>query len=220
MNPRQERTAARLRELIEEGVRIAALDKITRSGLHEMGDGVALHAWLVNAENILHSVFGETSVHFEHFKMVKRVRPDGSEVRKMAGVLAGALSDLEGGFLTGQEHLIAGEIFDSLIQQARHLAQNGFKDPAAVLVRVVLEDTLRRLSRENGLDEGAKPAALNDGLYRNSQLTKVRWRQVQTWLDIGNAAAHGQFESFTHDEVIRMVGDVESFVAESLAKSD
>jgi hypothetical protein len=40
-------------------------------------------------------------------------------------VLQGALSDLEGGFLVGQEFLVAGEVFDSVLEEGKHLNEKG-----------------------------------------------------------------------------------------------
>jgi hypothetical protein len=168
-------------------------------------------------ENIVSSVFGKESPHYQQLKNALNGHVSHAyEVDAIIGILAGALDDLEGGFLVGQEHLIVGEIFDSVLEQARHLVGAGFKDPAAVLARVVVEDTLRRLAREQSLPDSGKPSALNDALRDAGRYPKPQWRLVQVWLDIGNSAAHGQFGDYTEQNVVQMLGDVERFLAQEL----
>jgi hypothetical protein len=138
------------------------------------------------------------------------------EVDRIIGILGGALSDLEGGYLLHQEQLVAAIVFDSVLEQGRHLNINGFKDPAAVLCRVVVEESLCRLCRQVGIQDSGKAAALNDGLRDAGRYNKPQWRLIQTWLDIGNAAAHGKFSDYDATAVARMIDDVGRFVAQEL----
>src|SRR5680860_1504805 len=160
---------------------------------------------------------GTGGAHYGHLAPLLKSNPEHAyQVLSIVGILTGALDDLEGGFLRGQEHLIAGEILDSVLEEARLLNGAGFKDPAAILARVVVEDELRRLSREADLPDKTKATALNDALREKGQYPKPRWRMIQTWLDIGNAAAHGQFDEYKGEDVDRMISDVERFLAEGL----
>jgi HEPN domain-containing protein len=102
------------------------------------------------------------------------------------------------------------------MEQTKHLASRGFKDPAAILVRVVVEDALRRLCLLEGIDSTAKAASLNEALRNSGRFLKPQWRTVQAWLDIGNAAAHGSFDDYTGEDVQRMIEDVERFLAGEL----
>jgi len=120
-------------------------------------------------------------------------------------------------FLVHQEPSVAGVVFDSVLEQARHLLVCGFKDPAAVLCRVVIEDCLRRLSREEGLPDLGKAFALNDALRDRGRYDKSQWRLIQSWVDIGNSAAHGKFSELDSASVDRMIGDVERFMAQDVA---
>jgi hypothetical protein len=136
------------------------------------------------------------------------------EVLSIVGLLSGAVDDLEKGYLLEQEFLIAGALFDSLLEQAKHLNQAGYKDPAAVLGRVVLEDALRRIARREGLDSSEKASALNDSLKNAGVYVQPRWRIVQAWLDIGNAAAHGKVSEFTEQDVTKMLEGISEFLAD------
>lgn len=216
LNPRQQRAAERIKALIAEGESVAALERDSAVGKY-IQEYKPLNAWLVKVENIVSTVFGTGSPQFRLLSKATEHNVSRSyQVERLVGVLTGALDDLEGGFLIDQEHLIAGEIFDSVLEQARYLAKSGFKDPAAVLARVVVEDTLRRLAREVGLPDAGKAAALNDALKDKERYAKPQWRLVQAWLDVGNSAAHGKFDDYTDQIVLQMIDDIERFLAQEI----
>ena len=216
--PRLARLADRMRELIAEGKDVAALERRSESGFPYIQDKPALHSWLSKVINIIEASFGEQSPQCRHLSqlMPRGIQLVGAsyEVLSIVGLLSGAVDDLEKGYLLKQEFLIAGELFDSLLEQATHLNQTGYKDAAAVLGRVVLEDALRRMARREGLDSGEKASAINDSLRNAGIYAQPRWRMVQAWLDIGNAAAHGKVSDFTELEVARMLEGVSSFLAD------
>ena len=217
MNPRHEKAAQRIRALIDEGHAVVSLERPSEHVGPYIQDNVPLHSWLVKVENIIRTTFGTEGAHHQHLAPVLAKHPAHSyQVLQIVGILTGALDDLEGGYLLGQEHLIVGEVFDSVLMEARHLNEAGFKDPAAILVRVVVEDALRRMCRDADLSDTGKTTALNDALRDANRYAKPQWRVVQAWLDIGNAAAHGRFAEYKDDDVVRMVGDVERFLAEQL----
>jgi len=214
-----QKISSRLHALIEEGEAVAALERQSpgSSLIYIQGkDKVRAQAWLSNVLNILDATFGPSSPQYRH---LRELMPDGPrhiehshEVYQIVGLLAGALSDLEGGFLRDQEQLIAAELFDSVLDQANELNRQGYKDPSAVLMRVVLEDSLRRLARKHGLDDANKAASINADLKKESIYAQPLWRQIQTWLDIGNAAAHGRFDEYSQDDVSNSISGVEQFV--------
>jgi HEPN domain-containing protein len=115
--------------------------------------------------------------------------------------------------LHGQEFLIAGEIFDSVLEQAKYLVTSGYKDPAAILARVILEDALKRLARGEGIDDTLRASRINDELKAISKYSQPQWRLIQAWLDIGNAAAHGKFDEYSREYVVKLLEGVGGFVA-------
>jgi hypothetical protein len=216
MNPKYSRVADRLRQLINEGEEVAKLERPSSVGPF-IQDQVPLHAWLVKVDNVLRTVFRENSAHFTHFQKLTEANFEHSyEVNRIIGVLKGGLSDLEAGFLFHQETLITSVVLDSVLEQACDLLKAGFKDVAAVLGRVALENSLRRIADEENVTASAKAASINDLLRDKGRYTKPRWRLVQSWLDLGNAAAHGQFGDYKEADVIEMIGGIERFVAEEL----
>ena len=211
--------ATRLRSLIEEGGAVAALERQSPGGtdkyIHEK-EKVRLQAWLSNVLNIIEATFSTSSPQYRH---LRELMPHGPyhvehayEVYPIVGLLTGALGDLEGGFLRDQEQLIAADVFDSVLEQAAELNKLAYKDPSAVLMRVVLEDALRRLANKNGVDATQKASKLNDELKNLSVYAQPQWRLIQVWLDIGNAAAHGKFQEYSSDDVANAIHGVGQFL--------
>ena len=222
MNSTQKRYAARLQELINEGKDIEALVKkpdapkypgaIVLPGIE---DKASLNAWLIKAINIIEIIFGSTSTQFK--KLEELTKNDNyiekSRIGSIRGVLIGSLDDLNNGFLLDQEFLIAGEIFDSILEEAKELLNAGYKNPAAMLGRVVLEGALKRLSRQEQLDDTQKATKLNDDLKKAGRYNQVQWRHIQAYLDIGNSAAHGKFEEYTEELVRDQIEGIQRFIA-------
>jgi tetratricopeptide (TPR) repeat protein len=213
LSPRHQRYADRLRELVEEGQSVAKL--VTDAGRHatDIEPYAPLHAWFAKAIAIIEKLLGSRSYHFSKMDELRYKIQWTGNIYEAIGVLEGALDDLEKGYLTGQEFLITAEVFDSVLEQAKHLNDTGYKDPAAVLMRVVLEDALKRLAREESIDDSQKASVLNDELKGIGRYSKPQWRLIQACLDVGNAAAHGRFDECTADEVAGRIEDVERFLA-------
>lgn len=220
LSRRDDRIADRLESLSEEGREIASLAQPSRhtpTPWIQDDDKIELHAWLGKVENIIERVFGRDSAYYRQYdELTQGTTERAYQIYKIIGLINGALDDLRSGYLIDQELLIAGEVFDSIIEQARHLSERGYKDPAAVLARVVLEDGLRRISKQEGLDDTVKASELNDNLRDAGRYPKPRWRQIQAWLDRGNAAAHGDFDDYDHADVAGLIDDVEGFLAAEL----
>jgi len=214
-----EQIASRIRALIEDGNAVAGLERLSPGGvdkyIHDK-EKVRLQAWLSNVLNIVEATFSATSPQYRHLRELMPKGPyhveHAYEVYPIVGLLSGVLGDLEGGFLRDQEQLIAADVFASVLEQAAELNRHAYKDPSAVLMRVVLEDALRRLARKNGLDPLQKAAKLNDELKQLSVYAQPQWRLILAWLDIGNAAAHGKFQEYSSEDVANAIQGVEQFL--------
>jgi hypothetical protein len=219
MSSNFKRYADRIRELIAEGKAVANLEKPSDVGLFIQGaDRMVLQSWLGKVTNVLDAAFGPNSPQYRHFQ---QNLPQGGvsfvehsyDVHPIVGVLDGALSDLEGGYLTGQEILIAADLFDSILEQAKYLNSTGYKDPAAVLARVIVENALKRLAKAANLDDSRKASQINDDLKAAGKYPQPQWRLIQSWLDIGNAAAHGNFAQYDAAAVSSMLDAIQQFLA-------
>lgn len=207
-----------LESLIAEGKRVAVLERPSSYAPYIQGDDkIPLHAWLAQTKNVVAKVFGLEGEHYRHLADLTESSIEHSyEVLPIVGLLEGCRNDLQGGFLNRQEVLLSAALFDNVLEQAEHLVAAGHKNPAAVLGRVVLEDALRRIAEEEGLDPTKKASALNDDLKRSGRYSQPQWRLVQAWFDVGNAAAHGDFDRFEASDVVRMLEEVRRFSAREL----
>lgn len=210
-----QRIVDRLTVLVAEGRMVATLPKEGYMGKYiQGGDKAVAEAWLTKTENLIRGSFGDRSAHYRRFhELAKGEVSRDYEIFPIVGVIEACIDDLKNGFLTTQQFLIAGELFDSVLSQAKHLVTFGFKDPAAVLGRVVLEDALKRIAQDCGEDSNAKASAINDALKKSGRFSQPLWRQVQFWLDIGNAAAHGNFSTYSDQDVVRILDGIEMFLA-------
>jgi hypothetical protein len=224
LNSAQKRYAERLKELIDESEKMEALlitpkPTTVNGGLiltppPYFNDRESLNAWLIKIQSIIEIAFGNTSQHYNKLQnLTIKDTEKGYRIKEIKGLLIGSLDDLENGFLLGQEFLIAGEVFDSVLEEAKHLLKAGYKDPAAILGRVVIEDALKRLIRHEQLDDTKKASVLNDELKKAGRYNQAQWRQVQVWLDIGNNAAHGNFTQYSEEQVKGQIEGIERFIA-------
>jgi hypothetical protein len=222
LNPKLQKYADRIKSLIEEGETLSRtctpleiyLDILSPDSSFIQRDTSKVFSWITKSTNALINVFGENDTHCKIFVLFSEISPDRKNlIDRRIGCLKAALSDIEDGFMQGQDFFIASEIFDSVLEQAKYLNEKGYKDPAAVLGRTVIEDALRRLARKEGLDDSKKAAMINNELKAANIYHQPMWRQVEVWLDIGNKAAHGDFSTFDENQVKLMLEGIGQFLA-------
>jgi hypothetical protein len=212
-----ERHIQRIDELIEDGVRLLATK---REGKFATEDERGVGSFFASASLIIKQSLGEHSDHFQSIETKLDDRRLFSAIERLVGILEAGKSDLQGGFIQGLDRLVAADVFDEILEQARELTRAGYVAPAAVLMRTALENGLRRIARDEGLDDSAKASSLNDALLKANRYAKPQWRLLQVCLDIGNAAAHGKSEEYKSEQVERACDDVERFWAQEVSRRE
>ena len=208
LNPRYQRYAVRLSQLIKESNLL--LLKISANKLSSSN----IQSFETKAINIVSLVFGKNSIQFGLIKEIgKNIRIPKRRLLRFQGILIACLDDLKNGFLSGQEFIVASEVFDSVLEEAKYLNSRGHKDAAAVLCRVVLEDALKRIAREEGISDNQKASKINEDLWKANRFTKIQWRLQQSWLDTGNDAAHGKFNQYNEQQVNDFANGLTNFLA-------
>ncbi len=221
LNLKQKRYAERIQELIAEGESLANNPQLSKEGYKIIGDNAKRIEWLSKVENIIETTFGKNSSQFrrnEELSSGKTHLP--TQIHKIVGLLKAGLSDLEGGYLVSQEFLIAGEIYATVLERAKdYFYKLKDKDVAAMLGRTVLENGLKRMARQEGLEltQGTKKTAkkasiLNDELKKKGRYQEPQRSLIQAWLAPGNKAAHGKFDDYDDDEVKNMLEGIEHFL--------
>jgi hypothetical protein len=146
------------------------------------------------------------------------------------GKLKAIKDDFDNGFLANLSMQIEAEIAANYMGQAEQLlseGQSGKYDhvPASVLTGAVLEKSLRTLCDQQTppihtfktTAKGAsEPLTLNpliDELKKAAVFNELKAKQLRSWADIRNAAAHGEFDKFSRSDVEQMIEGVKNFLA-------
>lgn len=126
---------------------------------------------------------------------------------QLVGILESAQDEIANGFLGKIVYLAHADLFGSVVEQAEELLKVGHILPAAVLGRIVIESWLRDEAERNQVPdhETAKASVLNDRLKSAGVFAVPKWRLIQGYLDVGNAAAHGKQEEFSPTDVTQLL---------------
>ncbi len=142
-------------------------------------------------------------------------------IPRLVGILQALKSDIEDDYLWKMGELIHADIFTDFLEMARYLIEEGYKDPAAVLVGGVLEEHLRKLCLKNGIQieiqkggrtEFKQASLMNDELKGANIYANLEHKNVIAWLDLRNKAAHGKYSEYNNTQVENMLSGVRDFV--------
>jgi hypothetical protein len=151
---------------------------------------------------------------------------DGYRVDLIVGIVRALKMDLEDGYLSSFSELVRGEMFESLIEMAEHMVDEGYKDAAAVIAGASLESHLRLLSNKYGvsLDFTAKDETtkIKKAESLNQELGKTAYnlfdqKLITAWLDLRNNAAHGNYAEYDKNHVVKMIDWVGDFISKNPA---
>jgi len=143
-------------------------------------------------------------------------------ISELAGILKGIRSDVNGGMVDDLRLLVRAEVFADFLEMAEYLLNQGYKDPAAVLLGAVLEDSLRTLANRGGIavnSSQGKPLTiepLNVAIAKKGMYNPLVQKQITSWANLRNDAAHGHFEKYDKDQVGQMLMFVQKFCADYL----
>jgi hypothetical protein len=168
----------------------------------------------ISALNLLARLTTEDSFYVRELRDMERLNPF-----VIKGILEAALRDYTQGFMTDNKLLVSAEVFADFLVQAEVLLDNDYKDAAAVTIRAVLEDGLRRLcnARKMATNPRAGIKELAQCLVRANAITSVQFGEIEAKSKIGNHAAHARFNEYTKDDVLAFHEFVQRFLATVLS---
>jgi len=175
--------------------------------------------WKLKVKSLIVKTCGEDSQHIKAFDKAEvsvGFNTSYDEFKRIRPIFLAAKDDFQGGYLTSIKNLVQAELFDSELDQARELLSSGYKGPAAVVAGVVLETSLKDLCDQHSITH-AKLDKMNADLVKAGIYTKLHQKQITALADIRNSAAHGDWSSFSDDDVSKMIQDVESIITKFLA---
>ena len=143
------------------------------------------------------------------------------------GILLGLRDELTIGALDSAPELVRGELFEDFLEMAEYLANEGYKDAAAVIAGSSLEAHLRRLAQKHGIEIAIieagtktrykKAEILNQDLYKAKTYSPFDQKQITAWLDLRNNAAHGNYSNYASNQVMQLIEWTKDFISKNSA---
>lgn len=147
---------------------------------------------------------------------------EGTKLRIIIGTITALKSDLQNDYLKSLSEIIQSEVFSDYMEMAEHLLNEGYKDPAAVLIGSTLEVHIRELCISNGVDIETtnskgnlipkKADVMNSDLAKASVYSSAYQKQIIAWLGIRNSAAHGKYSEYSVEEIKLMLQGIRQFI--------
>lgn len=204
----------RLQELLEKAEEVESTRRLSYE--QEAVDSERFEEWGTSVLSLLQRVFGEESVHYVNFhRHYTGFLGYADKFEDCRGVLRAAKEDFEGGYLFGLRSLVSAELLEDALEQAQELLKADYKDPACVVAGVALETALREICAREGIGQG-KLNSMNTELCKAGVYNKAMQKQISSWADHRNNAAHGGWDEYTDHDVEDMIRGVSRFIAENL----
>jgi hypothetical protein len=142
-----------------------------------------------------------------------------TQTEGLRGILKALRADYEADRLQSFQELIHAEMFSNFLEMAEYFLEEGYKDPAAVMAGGVLEEHLRKLSGKHNvpLPQNPKLDRMNSDLAKVPAYDKDDQKQVTAWAGIRNEAAHGNYSSYSIEQVSLMVAGIRDFISRNPA---
>lgn len=186
-------------------------------------------AWVTRTGEMLKRLYPPGSQHRQMFdkavekydftNMHSNYHQHGSQV---LGILQSVKHELDNGLVVDFTKVVAASVFADFLEMAEYLLREGYKDAAAVLIGGVLEDTLRKLAEANGITTTKANGApltiepLNVALAKAELYGKLVQKQITSWANLRNDAAHGNYSEYNADQVQMMLLFVQNFAGEHM----
>lgn len=215
-------------ELVNYGNRLIGI--ATRSGKSLGSDYITqTSTWVTKIGQIIRNLCPKNSQYLKNYEALlareqfKYIHSGYySHICEMSGIINAIKDDFEKGLLVNIRHLLQAEIFADFLEMSEYLLNENYKDAAAVIIGSVLEDSLRKLATANGIniltpnDKYLTLEPLNIELAKNNVYDKLIQKQITSWGDLRNKAAHGRYNEYDRDQVKMMLLFVQKFCSDYL----
>lgn len=162
--------------------------------------------WLTAAFNIIQKVCSNSSDAY-HSRMKAILEEHAGynineNVGEGAAILKNIYIDINLGLISNLSDRVRAEVFDDFLDHAKEYLKEGNKNESGVIVGVVFEDTIRRLSRKNKLEEkGKKLDELISSLVKISILSQSKAKRARSAAHVRTKATHAQWDEFDLNDV-------------------
>jgi hypothetical protein len=143
---------------------------------------------------------------------------NNNAIPALVGIVQALKTAYESGYLHQIDELIRADLFGDFLDMGQYLLEEGYKDPAAVIIGGVLEEHLRKLCLKNSINitknKGFKKAdTMNADLANSHVYNRLDQKSITAWLDLRNKAAHGKYTEYTDDQVNLALQGIRDFIA-------
>lgn len=174
---------------------------------------VEYEALITEAISLTTHIYGKSHAHVQ--RVVHAVN-EGSlhALEQIEGVLIGTRSNLANGLLDDLTSQIVVNLKSDFLATAQELADEGQKDPAAVLGCIVLEDSLKRLAAKHSIDNASdKDMSVVAGLLLSKGVFEKATNQtIQGFKALRNAALHAQWSQVSLETVKLLLVFLPAFI--------
>jgi hypothetical protein len=188
--------------------------------------------WVTRIGNVITNLYGTNSQHYKNYKTVidekdfYNIHSNNCwQVSVTAGIIQAVQHELQNNLINNIRHILQADIFSDFLEMSEYLLDEGYKDAAAVIIGSVLEDSLRKLANSNDistLNPSGKPLTLeplNIELGKAGIYDKLIQKQITSWGELRNKAAHGHYSEYQKEQVQMMLLFVQQFCGNYLTKS-
>jgi len=207
-----------LKQIDEVLARVKVLAQNTHADHSNMSDNAAAEAVSL-MKSTIERLVPHNSSYLKNAQLAQVSSHFPPAVNPLIGVLNALRFEYANDYLRTVQELIHADMFGDFLAMSEHLLEEGYKDPAAVLVGSVLEEHLRKLAIKNGIGilkpDGLpkKADSINSEMASASAYSMLDQKSVTAWLDLRNKAAHGKYAEYAKEQVSLMIQGIQNFLA-------
>ncbi len=206
--------AKRVDEIIQmanEALKTARYDEMGGSWL----DKGLFQGFRAAALSFLERTFDVKHTYYKEFdKFVKFDDPE--HVKAGKNILLAVKDEIAGGWLLTVKGLVSSEILADFLTLAKESLDQS-KDVAAVLACAALEDALKRVAMQKGLDvEDKDMSEVINALKANGTLKGSQTSIAKGYVKLRNKAFHAEWDKIEKPEVSSAIGFTEQFLLQHL----
>lgn len=228
MDKLNEKITQHFEELITEGQEIIELtSNFSRYDYLEGTDIARVNSWVIRSGQLIKNICTEDSIYYSRIQTIlkddtfSQINDENiPQISILLGCVEGVYSDYKKGLINSIRNFLRAEIFNDFLEMGEYLLEEGYKDAAAVIIGSILEDALRKLAVQNKISIKKSSGQLKTMEPLNQELGKIKFydkfiqKQVTSWADLRNNAAHGHYSKYDNDQVHMMLLFVQKFCSD------
>lgn len=217
----EEAVLKRLQGLVDESGRLRQTNEHGQAHSDEQLQECG--GWMASALNIVQILCPNNSNAFRKRAEEISARKSGwcapGDVGELTELLKNLSKDIGAGLLTSIADRARAETFDEFLEHGRAYIKAQKKQEAGVICGVVFEDTVRRICRNNAIEEvGVQLDSLIGSLTKIDVLTGVKAKRARVAAHVRTKATHAQWDEFDLSDVSATADITQELICAQLEK--